>query len=326
MTFKFTRADVITAFLITLCLPLYYKIRFLLEGIISWKEIISPSVWIEYAFAAILGFGLVKIHGAFRYTTGLGLTITAIVGALAATAFTWFFYTVIFPYGVQGSFLFDIVILSLFVPLLISGVGDRILLGDRALRAEKSALEARFETLKSRLSPHFLFNSLSTLSDIVEDDPVLAVRFIDRMSMIYRYILENEGEASVGLNEEIEAAQALLFVLETRHPGALTISSILPEQATGFYTAPLVVQSLVENALKHNHYTPNSPLTVTIRIEGDDLLVENTLNSATKTPSLKSGLQTLKERLQMLTGRELRYGKSERTFWVRVPLLTESHP
>lgn len=321
---RFTKADLIAALLIAAFLPLYYKARYILEGQMSWSDVLAPTVWIEFVFSALLGFGLVALHRSFKQSTRMGFIILTAASAIAAVAFTVFFYTIVFPFGAPGSFLFDVTLLALASPLLISGVRDRVLLGERAAIAEHGLLQARYEVLKSRLSPHFLFNSLSTLSDLVEDDPTLATRFIERMAQVYRYIIEHQGDKSIGLDREIEAAQALLFVLETRHPGALVVSALLPEQAAQFKTAPLAVQSLVENALKHNRYSPSAPLTISIRIEENDLVVENSLNPRNDRPSLNTGLESLKERLEMLTGRTMRYGVSSGRFRVRAPLIASA--
>ena len=327
MTRVLTKANIITTILITLCLPLYYKIRFVLEGVIGWREFVGVSVFVEFCFSALLGSGLVAIHSLARTSQLAHYFLVGIASAAAATLFTIFFYTVIFPYGASSSFLFDIIVLSLLTPLLLSGVRDRILLEDQMLIAEKQALQARYETLKSRLRPHFLFNSLSTLSDIVEEDTHLAIRFIDKMSLVYRYLLEHEDSASISLDEEVKAVEALLFVLETRHPGALQVTSILPEDSKQFRSVPLVLQTLVENALKHNKYSATSPLKMMIRIQRDEnmLLVENSLNPRLDAPSLKTGLKTLSERLELLTGRTLTFGSSTEMFWVRVPLIFTEH-
>ena len=324
MAFRLTKADTLTAICIALFLPLYYKGRFLLEGLVTWSNMFSWSMWVEFLFSALLGVGVVAIHRALAPSTRFGLALSACVSAAAAALFAVFFYRIVFPWGVQTSFLYDVALLAVVCPLIISGVGERILLGERAAIAEKIALQARYEVLKSRLSPHFLFNSLSTLSDLIEEDSDLAVRFVERIATMYRYIIEHEGDASIGLDKEIEAAEALLFVLETRHPGALVVSALPPEEAMPFKTAPLAVQALLENALKHNQYSADMPMHILITIDQDELLVENTLNPGKVSVSLKTGLDTLSERLQLLTGRRLRYGSTGDRFWVRAPLLIEA--
>ena len=321
------KPDLFTAGLIAAFLPTYYKLKFLLDGQISWGELLAPSAFMEYLFSSLLAFGLVAIHRFFAKKSRYQFLIVTLASAVMAAIFTWFFFTIVLPFGAPNGFIFDIVILSLIAPLLLSGVRDRIFLTQeaesaklKAKTAENRALVAQMEVLKTRLSPHFLFNGLNTLADIVEDDPVLAVRFIDRMALVYRYILENENVASIPLKRELEAVRALLFVMETRHPGALRVAAILPEEAGGYEIVPLALQTLVENALKHNIYSPSAPLDLSIRIEDEHLIVENVINIRPNPDSLKSGLDNLAKRMAMLTDGALQYGQENGRFRVKAPL------
>lgn len=318
---RFTKADVIAALLIAVFLPLYYKIRYLLDGFLTWEDVVAPGIWVEFLFSGLIGFSLVAVHAAFETPTRLTFFLLSGISAGAASAFTFFFFTTVFPLGVQSGFVFDIALLSLATPLIISGVRDRLLLEGRLAETERAALEARFEALKSRLSPHFLFNSLSTLTEIIEEDPKLATEFVERMADIYRYIVAHEERSHIGLREELDAAKALVFVLNTRRSQALNVTWLADEQAAGFAIAPLTVQSLFENAIKHNRHSASDPLEITMRIEDRDLVVQNTLHPASGRPSLGTGLKSLGERLQILTGRPLQYGVTENRFWVRAPLV-----
>ncbi len=326
MIIKLTKADLVTAILIAAFLPLYYKARFLLEGLIGWQDLLHPTIFIEYLFSTVLGFGLAAFHRGFSRSTRQGFVLVTIASAGSAIAFTLFFYTVVFPYGVQSTFLFDVAILALFVPLVISGVSDRVLLSHRADQAEQAALRERYASLKSRMSPHFLFNSLSTLTDIIEEDPELAVRFVEQVAFVYRYLIENQYTQRIGLDREVDAARALLFVMEARNPGALDVSISLPDKIDRFQTAPLAVQSLIENALKHNRYTPRTPLMLSLRIDAGDLIVENTIISSAAKETPGTGLADLSERIEFLTGERLSYQKENGRFCVRVPLIEVDDP
>ena len=295
----------------------------------SWRDTLSPDVWTEYFFSGLLACGLVFIHRRWRSKERMQFLVVTIASAAAAAVFTHLFFTIIFPLGASGGFIFDIAVLAILTPLLLSGVHDRIFLEEkiatetlRAKEAENTALTARYEALKARISPHFLFNSLNTLADLVEEDPKLATTFIDQMAVVYRYILECQNAVSVPLDKELDAARALLFVLETRHSDALKISTPEPEETRDFEIAPLALQSLVENALKHNIYSPDQPLKISIRIEGRDLVVENTVNAKPGAISFKSGLDDLKDRFSLISDRPLRYGELKGCYWVRVPLVS----
>ncbi len=314
------KEDAITALSIAALLPLYYKIRFLLQGLIEWGDVLHPTLIVEYLFSTVLGFGMVALHRRSRASGVVGFLLTATAGAAAAVIFTVFYYSVIFPFGASRDFLFDIAVLALLVPLIISGVSERILFQRRAEQAEQAALRERYASLESRMSPHFLFNALSTLTDIIEEDQALAVEFVEQAAVVYRYIIDHQYSSRVPLAEELTAARALFFIMEARHPGALKLRIHSGANSDSFETVPLAVQSLIENALKHNRVTSAAPLEISIRREGDSLLVENTRMPKVSPAACGTGLADLSERVAYVTGRQLRYWSNERFFSVRLPL------
>ncbi len=182
------KADIVTACFIAFALPGYYKVKFLLDGQMSIEQLLTPAALWEVLFAFLLASILLILY---RIGTAqakrLGKPVLkrllpfALVaaGVVVAIVFTRFFFNVVVPWGSAPSFEFDVAVLAVLLPLIVSGVADRIFLEGEARNAQQAALAAQFETLKARLSPHFLFNSLNTLADIVEEDPQLAVRFIE---------------------------------------------------------------------------------------------------------------------------------------------------
>ena len=334
---KQRKADVIAALMIAVALPGYYKIKYFLEGYLTPEQILQPAALFEvlYAFLlAVLLLAMYRIGGAFAATSeylwlkrGLPVLLLAL-SAAAAVLFTRFFFTYILPSGTQSSFEFDVALLALVLPLIVSGIADRILLAGeaqdaalRAARSDNSALQARFEALKARISPHFLFNSLNTLADIVEEDQKLAVKFIEEMAAMYRYILEHRDEATVPLAAELEAVEALLFLLEVRHPGALNVSMDLPSKATDLQIVPLALQTLIENALKHNHYSKSQPMGLRLYVDGADMVLENTLHKRKNVISTGSGLENLRRRVAHICDRSVEVIETSDIFCVRVPII-----
>ena len=221
----------------------------------------------------------------------------------------------------DSSFEFDIALLAILLPLIVSGVADRIFLQGAAREAEQAALTARFETLKARLSPHFLFNSLNTLVDIVEEDPKLAVKFIEEMAAIYRYILEHRDSELVPLSAEIEAIRALMHLLESRRPGAFEFEFMLAPGADSMQIVPLALQTVVENALKHNSYSASAPMKIKVFTDEDQLVVENTLNRRANVSSTATGLESLRKRVNHICRRSISVSETSELFSVRVPLV-----
>jgi hypothetical protein len=325
------KADILAACFIAVALPGYYKIKFLLDGQMTFEQLFVPAALYEVLFAFLLAslllllyrFGSQQIDRIGLPTMKRLLPVVLVAGAaVVAIAFTRFFFSVVVDWGSPASFEFDVAVLAVLLPLIVSGVADRIFLAGEARAAEQAALIARFETLKARLSPHFLFNSLNTLVDIVEEDPKLAVRFIEELAAIYRYILEHRDEQLVPLSAEIAAIRSLLYLLESRQPGAFELEFKLAPGTEALQIVPLALQTVVENALKHNAYSTGSPLKLKVFTNDDELVVENTLNRRDNVASLESGLENLRTRVQHVCGKTVQVTETTNTYSVRVPLIS----
>jgi sensor histidine kinase YesM len=324
------KADILAACFIAIALPAYYKVKFLLDGQMTVEQLRNPAALFEVVFAFLLAslllilyrFGSAQIRriGLPALRRLLPLALVA-AGAIVAIAFTRFFFHVVVPWGTEPSFEFDIAVLAVLLPLIVSGVADRIFLEGEARDAEQAALAARFETLKARLSPHFLFNSLNTLADIVEEDPRLAVKFIEEMAAIYRYILEHRDQELVPLSAEIDAIQSLLYLLESRQPGAFEFEFNLAPNTGTLQIVPLALQTVVENALKHNVYSASKPMKLSVYTDKDQLVVENTLNRRSIVPSTATGLESLRKRVAHICQRPVQVTEGDGLFSVRVPLM-----
>ncbi|GAB3971164.1 hypothetical protein GCM10028806_20630 [Spirosoma terrae] len=194
----------------------------------------------------------------------------------------------------------------------------------RAERLEKENVQAQFAALKSQVNPHFLFNSLSILSSLVHADADLSEKFIDQLSRAYRYILEQKDNDRVLLKTELEFIQAYRFLLNIRFENKFDVVINVPEADQSRYSiAPLTLQLLVENAVKHNRMSTREPLHVHIRLEGDCLVVENNLQTRPQSEtSTGVGLKNIITRYAMLTDKSVWVGETEGSFIVKVPLLT----
>ncbi len=194
----------------------------------------------------------------------------------------------------------------------------------RAERLEKESAQAQFAALKNQVNPHFLFNSLSILSSLVQVDADLSEKFIDQLSRAYRYILEQKDNEQVLLKTELEFIRSYVFLLKIRFEEKFEVCIDVPESYwTQYKIAPLTLQLLVENAVKHNRMSATEPLLVKIGIEDGNLLVTNTLQLRTQTDvSTGVGLQNIINRYGMLTDKHVWVGESEGSFVVKIPLLS----
>lgn len=190
-------------------------------------------------------------------------------------------------------------------------------------RLEKEAVQSQFEALKNQVNPHFLFNSLSILSSLVDQDTRLAGQFINRLSKAYRYILEQRENEKVSLRTELEFIAAYTFLLTIRFEDKLFVSIEVPEEARDRYSiAPLTLQLLVENAVKHNRLSEEEPLLVTIDMDGDFLRVSNPIQPRPdRQDSTGVGLENITNRYRLLTTKPVWVGEEEGAFIVKIPLL-----
>ncbi|MBC7571127.1 MAG: histidine kinase [Spirosoma sp.] len=193
----------------------------------------------------------------------------------------------------------------------------------RAERLEKEALQAQFAALKSQVNPHFLFNSLSILSSLVYADAELSERFIDQLSKAYRYILEQKDNERVPLKTELAFIQAYRFLLNIRFENKFDVVIDVPEDVQQRRSiAPLTLQLLVENAVKHNRMSAKEPLQVHIFVAGDCLVVQNNrqLRPQSET-STGLGLQNIINRYALLTDSPVHVQEREESFVVKIPLI-----
>ncbi|MBD2755592.1 sensor histidine kinase [Spirosoma validum] len=196
----------------------------------------------------------------------------------------------------------------------------------RAERLEKENIQAQFAALKSQVNPHFLFNSLSILSSLVHIDSELSEKFIDQLSRAYRYILEQKDNERVLLKTELEFIQAYRFLLNIRFEDKFDIFIDVPEADQIHYSiAPLTLQLLVENVVKHNRMSARDPLQVYIYLEDECLVVQNNLHPRPQVEgSTGVGLQNIITRYALLTDQPVWVGESDGNFIVKVPLLMQA--
>ncbi|MBW6534366.1 MAG: histidine kinase [Mariniphaga sp.] len=194
---------------------------------------------------------------------------------------------------------------------------------DALKREEKLAQEKllfQYETLKSQVNPHFLFNSLNTLSSLVHSNPSLSEKFIRKLSNIYRYILENQEKNLVPLTDEMKFVQEYFSLQKIRDEEKIELKVEMAE-TENLLIPPVSLQLLIENALKHNATTRKNPLVITIHNEGlDKLVVRNNLQPKSQlSNSSKTGLKNLNERCRLILKREIEILQTETEFVVKIP-------
>lgn len=169
-------------------------------------------------------------------------------------------------------------------------------------KLQQLTLQQEFETLKSQVNPHFLFNCFNTLSSLIAEDRKQAEIFLNELSKVYRYLLRNNEDGLSSLQTEIKFIQSYYRLLKTRHGDAVQLSIETDKKYEHYLLPSLTLQMLVENAVKHNVLSKNKPLVIDIfTTAGNKLVVSNNLQLRTiKVPSNKIGLGNIKTKYELL--------------------------
>ena len=232
--------------------------------------------------------------------------------------FTQFFST-LFSLEMKGFFI------ATFTGFTIGALFFFYIQWSDALKREQKLTQEKlifqYETLKSQVNPHFLFNSLNSLLSLVRKDPDLSEKYIQKLSAIYRYILENDNKELVPLFAETEFVRNYFYLQKIRDEEKIELKIEL-NGSENVEVLPVSLQLLVENALKHNSATRKQPLEIVIHFEGlDKIVVRNNLQKKTQlNGSSKIGLKNLKERSRLILNRDIEVLETADEFVVKIPV------
>ena len=188
---------------------------------------------------------------------------------------------------------------------------------------QKEMVFSQLETLKSQINPHFLFNSFNTLAAIVEENPELAVAYIEKLSDFYRSILQYRDKELISLQEEIDIIKNYDFLLKKRFGDSFNLHIHTNGQTA--YIVPLTLQLLIENAVKHNIVSKAKPLHITIDMDEPNNYIVVSNNIQKKRQAEKSthfGLQSLEKRYALLSGKKIKIEESSADFKVSIPVIS----
>ncbi len=191
---------------------------------------------------------------------------------------------------------------------------------EREATLKREKIESQFEALKSQINPHFLFNSFNTLITIIEENPQMAVEFVEKLSDFYRSILQYREMEVISLKEEVELVKNYAFLLQKRFGNSLALHvQNIDEQA---YIAPLTLQILVENAVKHNIISKSRPLDIELNVSDGYLTVSNNLQKKMALEvSTGFGLQSIVNRYALLIDKAVLIEEGETHFTVSIPII-----
>lgn len=191
---------------------------------------------------------------------------------------------------------------------------------------KRAIVQSQLDALQNQSKPHFLFNSLNTLRDIIDQESKEdAKHFVDRLSNVYRFILESGNENLITLRQEVNFGKSYIHIQSERFGDNLKVEWNVDESLLDTYIAPMSLQLLLENAIKHNIISKANPLSIFVNVQNNQLEVKNDLQlKSTKLPSTKLGLKNIEQRYELLSGKEISIDNDGQSFTVKIPLLKSS--
>ncbi len=307
--FKTIIPDLIFSFLISSALSIGgFKIESYFDTRISWIEkpikrlFLTASCYLIYSF--IVSFVLVLFYTLLKYPH-LDIHTIPWQRVLQNTSLPVTIAVVIVTIFISRSWLYE--------------------WKNAAIEAEQLKVEnlaSQYQSLRDQLNPHFLFNSLNTLSNLVYEDADKSAAFIQQLSKVYRYVLEVQDEQLVSLSKELEFARHYLNLQKIRFEDGLNFS-IDAEDISSYCIPPLSLQLLLENAMKHNIVSETQTLHISIKQIGEVLVVNNNLQQKHVQEQEDSGigLLNIERRYQLLSEKIPEIKKSADKFTVILPLL-----
>lgn len=284
--------------------PASVKYKYILQGF--------DLDWIESRDQQVTYSNLPPGDYAFKLTT---------VGNIASEKADYVYeFKVKRPFWQQWWFIIPVVLGGSLLIFWFIQQRERRIQRETLLKKEK--VESQFEALKSQINPHFLFNSFNTLITIIEENPEVAVAYVEKLSDFYRSIIQYRKKDVIALQEEIELVNHYAFLLEKRYGSNLSLVIHAETDTINGLVAPLTLQILVENAIKHNVISKSKPLNIDIAIEKAFIKVSNNLQKKwTTVPSTGFGLQSIVNRYALLTDKKVKIEETETAFNVWVPLI-----
>lgn len=225
------------------------------------------------------------------------------------------------PFWMELWFLILLVVLVWLISYAYIRLRERNLKKLSQLQKERMIFE--YENLKSQVNPHFLFNSLNTLTSMIEDDTEAAMQYTRQLSDLYRNMLSHKDKDLITLGEEWDIVENYIFVQKSRFGNALHIETEIPEKTKKTTrVVPMALQLLLENAMKHNIVSQAKPLRIHFKVEGDWLVITNNYQpKMSKEKGAGLGLVNIRKRYGLHTSKVVKWRETENEFIVEIPLI-----
>ena len=295
-----------------------------------WGGSISITQWLGHAYIGVKLDEKIDILKQTKKRVIAGIVLIALYSIVAFSIVQVILIELAGGNGIEWmmhflpNYGYIIVLISLFISFIMSSITyfknwKSILLREQKLKEE--IISYKYESLKSQLNPHFLFNSFNVLSDLIHEDQDLADKFVQKLSELYRYVLESRNKELVSIDEELKFIESYVFLLKIRFEDKLNFEiNIEPDKQKQI--VPMAIQILIENAVKHNEISKEKPLTIKVYQDKNDILVFNNIAKiTTKVESNSIGLSNLKQQYALFSDRKMEVIETESDFMVKLPIL-----
>lgn len=304
-----------------------FSLLFLLIGLLTWVGAVQLSKYIErnvynnnLSYKLLLMCSSLIVYGVlasclfgFSYSV---FDIFLYKNYEAWKSFSSLSYDLYF-----GAFIFYLLILAYSgIIFYYKSWKESQLNAERLMREN---IQSKYDALKNQIDPHFFFNSLSVLTNLVYKSPDLSAEYITQLAKSYRYILDKKFENLVSVNVELEFLESYLFLMRIRHQDSIVFNIDIDEQTrcTGLLP-PATLQMLVENAVKHNRFSANDPLHIDIKSVGTALTVSNKLRKRlVLSGSTGVGLENIRKRYELTSDKRIEITETTVRFTVKVPII-----
>jgi two-component system, LytTR family, sensor kinase len=192
---------------------------------------------------------------------------------------------------------------------------------------KKEYIQSQLMGLKTQVSPHFLFNSLNTLSSLISEDPTKAERFLDEMSKVYRYLLRNNEDPLVPLSTEIQFIESYFHLLRSRYGASIEVAIEVPDSDLEMKIPPFTLQTMVENTIRSNRMSKDQPLKIHLYIDAEQRLCfmnSNQPKIGVDSSEAETGLQNISNQYRLLAKQELEIRETTDTRIIRFPVINEN--
>jgi hypothetical protein len=338
----FCRRNWITVLIVGSVPPLVFLISDLVLGTGFAADLpvrLLYSIVFSYIITLLLFFGTATIIQVLQQVVPwqhhpIRRLVVEAVSVLAYACVMMYLATVIFhryfiPEVDFSSLLFSNMLLAVTLTIMVVTIEEggfflrqwkESLIHSEKLKKERA--ESQYEALRNQVNPHFLFNSLNSLTALVHKDPDKAVKFISEFSRIYRYVLEVNNKVVVELSKELDFLQSYFFLQQIRFGENLKVEINVPGDRLPQLVPPLSLQLLAENAIKHNEISAMHPLHIFITLENDQLVMKNNLRPRDEPVySTGIGLQNLRSRYEAISEKLPEFYASGNFYVAKIPIL-----